>query len=348
MPANPIRVLWLKDNRPGHVNKVKGFLASLGRLAPLSVTPCDVRWRYTPLRHLVGRLSRTRWNLPPGLLFRDLNPGTAFDLVISSGGLTQWPNVLLARRIGVPNIYIGSPHHFPPELFTLIPMTDPPHGNPPFLKLELTPSEVTPDAARACAAKQFPELRERGWTLLLGGDGEGMRWSDADFLDLAARFRAAASKAGRRMYVSTSRRTRPAVERELIAQFEGAEGFACGAWFHASGGKTLPLLALLGAAERIVVTADSVSMTNEAVAAGVPAVAVYPTAGAPNRRHEAQFSLLEQEGRLARWRLAKDADLAELHPSDGWRLITTDLHRACAETALRRLGLLPEGGTCPP
>jgi hypothetical protein len=339
MSADPIRVLWLKDDRPGHVNKVKGFLASLGRHVPLETTTWDVRWRLPWLRHIIGRLNGTCFEPPASMVIRDFPPGGNFDLVISSGGLTQWPNMLLAKQMGVPNVYIGSPHHFAHDAFTLIPMTDPPHGNPPFLKLDLVPSEVSPDAARQSAKEHFPDLSETTWTLLIGGDGEGMKWSEEDFMTLADRFLDEAGKAGKKVLVATSRRTPEKVENALIERFGRYEGFVSGAWFHASGGKTMPLLALFGASDRIIVTADSVSMTNEAVAAGVPAVAVYPTEGTPKPRHEGQFSILENEGKLARTRLAEDESLGSITPATGWQLVTGDQHAALAELALKRLGL---------
>jgi mitochondrial fission protein ELM1 len=339
MPATPIRVLWLKDNRPGHVNKVKGFLASLAKARPLEITTWEVRWRCSLLRHLVGRLSGTRFLPPPSLVLKNFPPQGEFDLIISSGGLTQWPNTLLAKRLGVPNVYIGSPHHFSPNAFTLVPMTDPPHGNPPFLKLDLVPSEVSPDAARQSAREHLPVLEETAWTLLIGGDGEGMKWSHEDFMKLADRFLEEADKAGRKVLVATSRRTPARVENALRERFEAYGGFLSGAWFHASGGKTVPLLALFGASSRIIVTADSVSMTNEAVAAGVHAVAVYPPEGTPKPRHEGQFSILENEGKLARIRLVDHESLGAIAPACGWCLVTGDQHAALAETALRRLGL---------
>lgn len=341
MPDQPIRVLWLKDDRPGHVNKVQGFLAALGRHVPLETTAWDVRWRLPWLRHVVGRMCGSRLLPPPGCLIRDFPPAGEHDLVISSGGLTQWPNMLLAKRLGVPNVYIGSPHHFPHDAFTLIPMTDPPHEGPPFLKLALVPSVVSPDAARESAAVHFPDLQRSAWTLLAGGDGEGMSWSHEDFMVLADRFLDEAGKAGRKVLVATSRRTPQKVEEAWIERFGRYAGFAGGAWFHASGGRTLPMLALFGASARVVVTADSVSMTNESVAAGVPVVAVYPPQGVPKPRHEWQFSLLEQEGRLARTKLTGNEALADLTPAGGWHLITGDQHAAQAEQALERLGLSP-------
>lgn len=338
MPADPIRVLWLKDDRPGHVNKVKGFLAALEKAAPLETTTWDVRWRLPWLRHVVGRLSKSSLLPSPSTLIRDFPPQGNYDLVISSGGLTQWPNMVLAKQLGVPNVYIGSPHHFAHDAFTLIPMTDPPHENPPFLKMELVPSVVSPDAAKQCAKEHFPDAAEPAWTLLLGGDGEGMKWSEADFLKLADRFLEVATLAGKPILAATSRRTPERVEAAVRERFEKHDSFIKGAWFHASGGKTIPLLALFGASGRIIVTADSVSMANESVAAGVPAVAVYPTQGTPKPRHEWQFSLLENEGRLARTRLASNEKLADLTPAGGWHLITGDQHAALAEKALERLG----------
>jgi mitochondrial fission protein ELM1 len=339
MSVAPIRVLWLKDDRPGHVNKVKGFLASLAKAVPLEITAWDVKWRLPWLRHVVGRLSGSRLLPPPSWLIRDFPPAGGHDMVISSGGLTQWPSMLLAQRMGIPNVYIGSPHHFAHDAFTLIPMTDPPHCDPPFLKLDLVPSEVSPDAARASAQEHFPELAEPAWALLIGGDGEGMRWSHADYMALADRFIAAAGKAGKRVLVATSRRTPEQVEKDLGERFKAYAGFAGGAWFHAAGGKTVPLLALFGSADRIFVTADSVSMTNEAVAAGVETVAIYPTDGAPKPRHEWQFSLLESEGRLARMQLKSVESLGTATPAGDWHLVTGDQHAALGAIALERLGL---------
>ena len=339
MPVTPIRVLWLKDDRPGHLNKVKGFLTSLAAVVPLETTAWRVCWRLSVLRHLVGRLSGTCLAPPPSWVLRDFPPQGAFDLIISAGGLTQWPNAWLARRLRLPNVYLGSPHHFAPEAFTLIPMTDPPHENPPFLKLALVPSEVSPASARDRARKYFPALRETGWTLLLGGDGEGLKWSEEDFTYLTECFLEAAGSAGQKVFVATSRRTPERVEGAVRERCGKFPGFVAGAWFHASGGETPPLLALLGAANKIFVTADSVSMANEAVASGVSSVAVYPTGGVANRRHEVQFSQLEREGRLARCRLAGTSDLGAVEPAGGWRLVAGDPHAELAGRALRRLGL---------
>jgi mitochondrial fission protein ELM1 len=129
------------------------------------------------------------------------------------------------------------------------------------------------------------------------------------------------------------------VELALRERSRTQEGFVCGAWFHASEEKAVPLLALLGRSNRIFVTADSVSMTYEAVACGVPAIAVYPTNGRPNRRHEAQFQTLENKGALARIQLNGSNALAQAEPASGWQLVTCDSHEALAERALQRLGL---------
>lgn len=338
MPAAPIRVLWLKDDRPGHINKVKGFLASVAKVRELEITTWDVRWRLPLMRHLVGRLSDSSFTPPPAWLIRDFPPQGDFDLIISSGGLTQWPNAVLAKLLDLPNVYIGSPHHFPHSAFTLVPMTDPPHERPPFLKLGLVPSEVSPDAAKKCASEHFPDLSAPGWTLLIGGDGEGMRWSDEDYMRLADGFLTAAEAAGKSVFVATSRRTPERVESVLRDRFARYPHPVTGAWFHEAGGKTLPVLALLGASDRIFATADSVSMTNEAVASGVPTVAVYPTEGAPKPRHDAQFGLLENDGKIARLKLSTGGDFSETSPPGGWRPVTGDSHATIASVALERLG----------
>lgn len=342
MSVQPIKVLWLRDNRPGHINKVKGFLSSVADLIPIEVTPFDLQWRWSLLRHLAGRWNRVFLKLPPAIYLRDFHPGSDFDLIISSGGLTQLPSVLMARRLDVPNIYLGSPHHYPPEMFVLIPMTDPPHGESPFIKMELVPSGVTPQSAKDCATRFFPDFGASCWTLLVGGNGEGMKWDETDFLLLADRFIEAAEKAGKSFFVATSRRTPEIVERSLIERFESRPGFAGAAWFHQSSDESPPVLALLGGSERIVVTADSVSMTNEAVASGIPTVVVYPTNGEPKKRCEAQLLVLEEDGKLIRSHLKDSGDIGTLAPPQGWKPVTGNLHLELAEKSLKRLGFLPQ------
>jgi len=204
--------------------------------------------------------------------------------------------------------------------------------------MELMPSEVTPEAARQSAARHFPDLAD-AWTLLLGGDGEGLRWSEADTLELVECFLGQAQQAGRPVLLASSRRTPPALEEAIRRRVAGHPGFVRGAWFHAPEEESPPLLAFIGAARRIVVTADSVSMTNEAVAAGAPTVAVYPRQGAPLARHRDQFALLREARRIAEVQLADAPDFGAAAPAGGWQPVTGDQHAALAREVLSRLGL---------
>ena len=337
MAASPLKVLWIKDTRTGHVNKAKGFLAALaGGPRPLEVTDWNVRWRFPLARHLVSRLQSTCFQVPACCLLEDFPPRGTYDLVVSAGGLTQWPNLLMAKRLGVPNVYLGSPHHFSPSLFSLIPLVDPPNQDPPFLQLEVMTSEMSPAAARASAKVHLPDLAQPAWALLLGGDGEGLKWLREDYLALVDGFLKEAAAAGKATCVATSRRTPAWVEQEVIGRCRAQPGFAGGAWFHSADVPKLPLLSLLGAAERTWVTADSVSMVYEAVASGTLTLAVYPTCGSTNARHQAQF---KHSGKLARLDLAWPQPFADLQPLGGWRPVTGDVQSKLAAEALSRLGL---------
>lgn len=167
-------------------------------------------------------------------------------------------------------------------------MLDAPSNQPPFLKMELMPSEVTPDSARRSASEHFPDVAD-AWALLLGGDGEGLKWSAADTLELVENFLDQAQQAGRKVLLATSRRTLLPVEEAIRQRAASHPCFLRGAWFHAPDTPPFPLLALIGACQRLIVTADSVSMTNEAVAAGVPTVTVYPRQGAPLARQRSNL-----------------------------------------------------------
>jgi mitochondrial fission protein ELM1 len=159
-------------------------------------------------------------------------------------------------------------------------------------------------------------------------------------MSLADRFLADAEAIGKNMFVATSRRTPLPVESAMRKKFAEHPRFISGAWFHAAEANAPPLIALLGAAERIIVSADSVSMANEAVAAGVPTVAVYPNQGAPKTRHQNQFGLLLSASQIAETHVSENKNLGTIEPPGGWNLVTSDKHAELADKVLEQLGLL--------
>jgi mitochondrial fission protein ELM1 len=241
------------------------------------------------------------------------------DVVISSGRLTE----AAARRIAARSagavrlVHVGRPHG---PLARLDLVVAPPQyalpDHPRIVRLALPLQRVSPEAvARAAAAWAPPagRLLPRPWIAVLVGGAARPYVLDAPAArELGARVSAAARAAGGSLLVTTSRRTAAAAAAAL------AVSLAAPAVVHrwSPGAPANPYLAFLGVADRIVVTADSVSMLADAVSTGKPVeIFALPTR---RRRLRDVARRLAWGGALAaplRTRLAirPPRDLARLH-----------------------------------
>ena len=228
MPTS-LRILWLTDTRPGHRNKALGLLHALEQTHPLEVFEHPVRWRIPAVRHLLGRLGKIGLSLPVSLFLKNAPQAKGYDIILSSGGLTQWPNAALARRIGVPNIFLGSVRRMDKGAFHLLPALDPPSYEAPYLDLDLIPSHVNPTAVATASQTWLPESKFPAWTVLIGGDGEGYRWSVSDLKSLGHALTAAAERESRKLYVATSPEDIPARRASTPRDFNAnGQGRGCG------------------------------------------------------------------------------------------------------------------------
>jgi mitochondrial fission protein ELM1 len=146
------------------------------------------------------------------------------------------------------------------------------------------------DAWLASGREAFPDfatLPRPRIALLVGGPRRGIEFDDTLSQRLAATLRALVPGS---VLATTSRRTPPAFAarlRDAVADFPGVF------W---NGEGTNPYPGLLGWADRIVVTPDSVNMLSEAGAAGVP---VHTATGAPLPEKLARFhAALRERGLL--------------------------------------------------
>ena len=333
-----LRVLWLTDDRAGHRNKAAGVMHALERRRKLEVTELPVNWKWTPTRQVLGRLGATGVKLPPNWFLRSALPDPSFDLILSSGGSTQWPNAALSTRLGIPNIFCGSLRQFPKSLFDVIPIPDPPRETAPFLRLDLLPSNISPDRAREAATAAFGRHSDDSvWAVLIGGDGQGFRWTVDGLRELAGCLARAASARGVKLAVTTSRRTPLDGERALREVLEQSDCLEVADWYHDRHETPPPLAALMGLANRVLVTADSVSMTHEAISSGRPVISVQPPVGEPGQRHLDVMQYQKDQGRLADFHLGRGEQLDSVASDCGWQPINHDPGEALGEALLQRL-----------
>ncbi|MEN9992257.1 MAG: hypothetical protein RLZZ224_1959 [Verrucomicrobiota bacterium] len=323
-----MNILWLKDTKTGHLHKAKGLLRALSDKAAISITECDVQWRWSGLRAVLPRLGPWTMRLPLHWLFKNIPNLSGCDMILSAGGATQWLNAAIAYQHKITNVFLGSPRGMDVSLFSCIAFHDAPIAVDPCYRFTIIPSLVTPQGA-ALAARQCKLPESSAWGLLFGGDGEGIVWTKEEYRKITQSFLKAAAHQGVKVAIATSRRTPPAIEamvRELAAS-SGRLEVSC--WYHNRSPDAPPLLAMLGGCSRLYVTADSMSMTHEAVSSGRPVYVILPPSGG-NTRLLANLSQLQKEKHILLQQSSDMIDQANAVPEGNWNIIEKDPTAALA------------------
>lgn len=329
-----MNVLWIKDSKAGHLNKARGLLRSMGERVELNVTEYDLDWRWSALRQPLSWLGRLGLGLDIRWFLRGIPSLTGIDLVVSAGGATQWPNAAIARQFGMGNVFLGSPRNMDPRGFSLIAAHDAPTDAAPFYRFELIPSAVTRNLASAAAVSSgFKPQSDIG--LLVGGDGEGIQWKAEDYFSMGRKLISLARGNGCGAWIATSRRTPLAVEAGLRKLLQEADLTGGGCWAHERAPDAPSLLAMMGACGSLFVTADSMSMTHEAIAAGARVYPLLP-ANMGNPRLIGNLRSLEEKG----WLLPLAAEAAwsiDMKPEAGWKEVPEDPCRNLVDALFKAL-----------
>ncbi len=182
-----------------------------------------------------------------------------------------------------------------PDLI-VVPAHDRVADRPEVIRTQGTPHRITPERLAAAAAALAPRLGDlpRPWiACLVGGSSRKVRFTRTDAAALARAACALARGRGGSLLVTTSRRTGAACSQALTTRIDVAH------FLHDwSPTGDNPYLGVLGAADAIIVTADSASMCTEASATGKP-VFLFRPAGGVAPRLERLHAGLEAAGRLA-------------------------------------------------
>lgn len=302
--ADPI--IALSDGRPGHFSATAGMLEALAALTAAEVVRLEVRLRAKALRPLLATALRLVARLPAGrragaarralaLGYRADRPWPArAEAVVSTGGDTLYANALLARATGARNLFCGSLRGVDPGEFTRVVTNrsaDDPHAIPTAVVLETAPMPKPPPRPAPAGADRPPLV-----AVLVGGDGGGYAWREADWRALAATLEAA-DRAGLRLLLTTSRRTTPAAEALLAEAAAGWRHLERAVFWHRRPEKTVA--DFLARADLILVTADSATMITEAVLAGRPVLLLAPAEARPPARYRRFLDQLVADGRAA-------------------------------------------------
>ena len=260
-PATPPQIWVLHDGKIGMANQVTGLAEALGW--PLTQKHLAIRppWRY----------------LPPGLWLAPalaIDPAGARlqppwpDIVIGCGRNSVAPARMIKRASGGKTFWVQvqDPRFARSEIDLIVaPRHDPAPGENVFRTLgavhRVTPEKLAADAARW--APTFAALPRPLVAVLIGGDNSVYRLTEERFGALCDRL-VALAKSGVGLAITPSRRTGDTQRAMLQKRLAGLPAFI---W---DGSGDNPYFAMLGTADAIIVTADSVSMISEAASTGKP------------------------------------------------------------------------------
>lgn len=343
MAEAALRICVLSDAQPGHYNQSRGIVAALGRIRPVDASWFTLDLRVGLLRNLLRhylnrRRPRSAW--PLRLFYRgDLLPGAGVDLIVSAGGKTSFANAWLASVLGVPNVYAGSLRGLSARCFSVVLTLEPVPGAASNLVVPLPPSAVDTERVEQLGREFRQQLRvpgQRYWTLLIGGDGAGYRYAQADWLALAGLMNGLAARHGIRWLLVSSRRT-PRSGEVLLKQHVDSAALAASCWYR--DGNDYRAEAWLGAAERVFVSEDSMTMLTEAGYAQRPVHSLRPARAAPGQRYEQALQRFAERGFLCRHSLVELAERPQSLDTQQCRALDVSPMQWLAEQLRLRLGL---------
>ena len=312
---DPLSLWLLSDGRPGHVHQAEGLARALSRLRPLRVREVPLALRGGAARLLMrawlngGRLAQVRledwchrWALPEG------RP----DVIVSAGGRTACANAALARRHHVPNLFAGSLRGLSPALFSAVLTLERQADSPSNLVLDVGPTRVDAEALAGRGVTGCDAARPC-WALLAGGDGAGYRYRAGDWRALGCALAGLSRLHGVRWLVVVSRRSGRGARRLALALDEAYRA----AWVEPGRPDGPGLLDCLAAAQRILVTEDSMTMLSEALSTCKPVYSLRPAHARPTVRYNAVLARWAANAWLARFdiaALARDPALLDAVP----------------------------------
>ncbi len=261
-PPDRLPSVWvLHDGKIGMANQTRGLAEALGWPITEKLLAIRAPWRFLP---------PSLW-LAPGLA---LDPAGSRleppwpDIVIACGRNSIAPARLIKRASGGRSFWVQvqDPRFARDEIDLIVaPRHDPAPGENVFRTIgavhRVTTAKLAADSERW--APVFATLPRPLIAVLIGGDNSVYRLTEASFATLCARL-VALAKSGVGLAITPSRRTGEAQRAMLEKRLAGLPAYI---W---DGSGDNPYFAMLGAADAVVVTADSVSMISEAAATGKP------------------------------------------------------------------------------
>jgi len=265
-PAEPINIWAVSDGRAGIENQALGLAEAIARRAPIKLTTKRVQLR-TPWR----------W-LPPGF-----TPAPRQALAMGADAIERpWPDIWIGcGRASIPFslgvkrwsndqtfvVQLQDPRVNPREFDVVVPPIHDKLEGPNVLPIVGACHRVTPERLDE-AVLDYPapleDMASPRFAVLIGGKSKRQDISPQRARDIADALTRVQRETGGTLWVTLSRRTSEAAKLQLRTYLAPH----CAIFYENEG--VNPYFAMLGAADHVFVTADSVNMATEAAATGKP------------------------------------------------------------------------------
>lgn len=338
-----LEIWMLDDGTPGHWSMTEGLVRLFSGVREVTPVHIPVTWRWGAARQLFQWLEKSGIATPDVFvrMFLRLSIPTSAskpDLIVSRGGGTLFPNAWLARKHGVPNIFIGTLRGLPERLFAAVVLHREGLDKPPYFRMPAAPTRIDPSTL-ADKAAEFPWTNARPDSptacLLLGGDGSGFLYQNSDWLGIARGMLRLHEETGVCWCVSSSRRT-PYAAEALLRKELPASAIHEACWWH-EGDRRPCLEAFLAVSDTVHCTTESMSMLEECVSAGKPAIALVPESAHPPAAFRDFLRRRECEGRIASLSITTFQTHPHTSPTDGWHTLAPDAMQTSARDLLLML-----------
>jgi mitochondrial fission protein ELM1 len=265
--------VWvISDGAAGNERQALALAQAL-QLAP-TVMQLDLRapWRWLAPRFLHG----ARWSLPRDIRLRCQPPWPALAIGCGRQAALLTRTLRHASAGKTFTVQILDPRIDPAQFDLVIAPRHDELAGPNVIQTlgalnSVDERWLAEGLARFPTLAQLPQPRT---TVLLGGPRRGLGQDDAWFGDFMARVAALVARDGGTILIASSRRT-PEAWRTRMRERLRAD---CLHFWNGPGDGANPYQGYLAAADRIVVTPDSVNMLCEACAAGAPVLSLLPEA----------------------------------------------------------------------
>ena len=268
-----MKVLVIKDDKPGHYNQTEGLVLYLKEMSN------DLEVEYIQIEiksKLTRKILRFLLNTFPKLFTQNSLKYLSFfyknysipknmpDLIISTGGNTSNLNAWFAKVYECKNILNGALRGLKEELFTNI-TTVIDLGYKNQIILDVAPNTITKEKLLE-KSDEFLKLNnlnidQKYYTLLIGGDGAGYKYDNKFYDDLINFVEKVSEERNIKWLISTSRRTPTEIENKLEEMLR--EYYSYFVAYNKKEEKVL--LPFFGLSEAIFVTEESSSMISEAI-----------------------------------------------------------------------------------